>query len=256
MLIDTHSHINDEKLSSVLGEIVSNLQTGRVGGVICPSYDLESSKTSLIVAQNDRVWSALGVHPENCGEYDDSTQLWLDQALTNPKVVAVGEIGLDYHYGEENKLRQMEVLKEQVNLAIKHDLPVIFHMRDAWDDCLQFLSDYRHKIKRGVVHCFDGDAVVAQKIVELGYYISVTGLITYPKNQSVRDAVKIIPHERLMVETDAPYLAPQKFRGKVNRPEYVSEVADMVASIWGISSAKVDEITTQNAKRFFEKLEG
>ena len=252
MLIDTHSHINDEKLADSLEEILKNLSTGRVGGVICPSYSLDSSKTSLIVAQNDRVWAALGVHPENCTQYDATTKRWLDKALSNPKVVAVGEIGIDYHYGKENVAKQKQVLLSQVELAHKHDLPVIFHMRDAWEDCLLFLKNHKDIIKRGVVHCFDGDANVAQKIVDLGYYISVTGLITYPKNAKVREAVKIIPHERLMVETDAPYLAPQKYRGKINRPEYVAEVADMVASIWGIGSEEVDRITTQNAKRFFE----
>ena len=251
MLIDTNSHINDEKLVDTLDDILNNLSAGRVRGVICPSCSLSGCASSLKVAQNGRVWAALGIHPENCAEFDKAAYDWLDNALSNDKVVAVGEIGLDYHYGTHDRDLQHKVLSLQLDLAIKHDLPVVFHMRDAWDDCLKILKEYRGKIKRGVIHCFDGNSDIARQIIDLGYYISVTGLITYPKNDSVRESIKIIPHDRLMVEPDAPYLAPQKYRGKTNRPEYVTEVADMVASLWELDSNTTDEILTQNAKKFY-----
>ena len=255
MLIDTHSHINSEKLDELRPEILKNLKTGRVQRVICPSFSLESSRTSLDMSQaSPRVWAALGVHPENCQDYDKATHLWLDENLSNPKVVAVGEIGLDYHYGADDYKEQRAVFEDQIRLAHQHDLPIVFHMRDAWEDSLSMLKEFRSEIKRGVVHCFDGDRAVAEKILELGYYISFTGLITYRGRDELREVVKIMPKDKLMVETDAPYLAPQAFRGKVNRPEYVSEVADMVAALWGISSETVDEITTKNAFSFFDKM--
>jgi len=255
MLIDTHSHINSERLDDCRDEILKNLESGRVGRVICPSFSLESSKTSLMVAkQSDRVWAALGVHPENCAEFDDATLRWLDENLSDKKVVAVGEIGIDYHYGADDYKLQRSVCETQIQLAKKHNLPIVFHMRDAWDDCLAILKEFRGEISRGVVHCFDGDREVAEKILELGYYISFTGLITFPARTELREVVKIMPHEKLMVETDAPYLAPQNYRGKLNRPEYVAEVADMVASLWGMSSEKVDEITTKNAITFFDRM--
>jgi len=254
MLIDTHSHINDERLDDVRGEIVKNLASSRVGGVICPSFSLKSSKTSLVMANNDRVWCALGVHPENCAEYDMVTHNWLDENLSNQKVVAVGEIGLDYHYGADEARLQHKVCEDQIMLAKNHNLPIVFHMRDAWEDSIALLKDFRSEIKRGVVHCFDGDIKSAEKILSLGYYLSFTGLITYKGREELREVVKIVPHDKLMVETDAPYLAPQAFRGKINRPEYVTEVADLVASLWGVSQSEIDEITTKNAKTFFDKM--
>jgi len=254
MLIDTHSHINSEKLDNVREEILSNLKTGRVGRVICPSYSFESSKTSLEVAQNDRVWCALGVHPENCMEYNAQVESWLRENLSNKKVVAVGEIGLDYHYGDKDSKLQHKVCEAQIELAHEFDLPIIFHMRDAWPDTIKLLKSFKNEIKRGVVHCFDGDRKSAEEILALGFYLSFTGLITYPGRQELREIVKIVPKDRLMVETDAPYLAPQEFRGKVNRPEYVASIADMVASLWEIEISSVDDITTQNAKAFFDRM--
>ncbi len=255
MLIDTHSHINSERLDDCRDEIIKNLEKGRVGRVICPSFSLESSITSLALAnENKRVWAALGVHPENCAEFDEKTSTWLDENLSNPKVVAVGEIGLDYHYGTDDYKLQRIVCEKQIQLAHKHNLPVVFHLRDAWDDSLALLREFRSDISKGVVHCFDGDKATAEKILELGYYISFTGLITFPARVELREVVKIMPHDKLMVETDAPYLAPQSYRGKVNRPEYVADIADMVASLWGISSEKVDEITTKNAVNFFDRM--
>ena len=256
MLIDTHSHINHEKLSNTLDEIIDNLETGRVGGVICPSYSLDSSITSLKVAnRSPRVYCALGIHPENCVEWNEQAHQFLLENLNNLKVVAVGEIGLDYHYGTEQADLQKKVLIEQLKLAKQFDLPVIFHVRDAWEDFFAVVSEYRDLIKRGVVHCFEGNSAIAQKALALGLYISVTGLITFKPRATLRAAVAEIPIQKIMVETDAPYLAPEPHRGEINRPEYTAFVADKIAEIKGMTSQQVDEITTNNAYTFFDKME-
>ena len=256
MLIDTHSHINHERLADMLDEIITNLETGRVGGVICPSYSLDSSITSLAVAsRSPRVFCALGIHPENCAEWNEQVKQFLLKNLDKPKVVAVGEIGLDYHYGNEQADLQKKVLVEQLHIAKQFDLPVIFHVRDAWEDFFAVVSEHRDLIKRGVVHCFEGDSEIAQKVLGLGLYISITGLVTFKPRTVLRTAVAKIPINRLMVETDAPYLAPEPHRGEINRPEYTALVADKIAEIKGLSKQQVDEITTNNAYAFFDKME-
>lgn len=256
MLIDTHSHINHERLSSTLDEIITNLETGRVGGVICPSYSLDSSITSLAVAnRSPRVYCALGIHPENCTEWNEQVTQFLLDNLDKPKVVAVGEIGLDYHYGIEQADLQKKVLVEQLRLAKQFDLPVIFHVRDAWDDFFAVVSEHRDLIKRGVVHCFEGDSTIAKKVLGLGLYISITGLVTFKPRTALREAVAEIPLNKLMVETDAPYLAPEPHRGELNRPEYTALVADKIAELKGLDRQEIDEITTNNAYTFFYKME-
>lgn len=254
MLIDTHSHINHEKLHDKLPQILKDLQTDRVGTVICPSYSLESSKTSLEVAQNPRVWCALGVHPENAEQYDTETELFLRNNLSNEKVVAVGEIGLDYHYGTDTKEAQFSTLIRQIELAKEFDLPIIFHIRDAWSDFFEIYEKYGIGVKHGVIHCFEGDSTIAQKALDLGLFISITGLVTFKPREALREAVKIIPLDRIMVETDAPYLAPVPHRGEVNEPKFTALVADKIAEIKGLAPAEIDEITTQNALKFFDKM--
>ncbi|MBQ7977583.1 MAG: TatD family hydrolase [Clostridia bacterium] len=254
MLIDTHSHINHEKLAEKLDEILEGLKTDRVGAVVCPSFSYESSKTSLEVAKNSRVWCALGVHPECATEYDDETEKFLLSSLNNERVVAVGEIGLDYHYGTEHKDRQKEVLIEQMKLANQFDLPVIFHVRDAWDDFFEIYEQNRHLVKRGVIHCFEGDSEIAKRALDLGLWISLTGLVTFKQRNELREAVKLIPLDRFMVETDAPYLTPEPFRREINEPKFTALVADKIAELKGLSAEEIDEITTTNTLKFFDKM--
>lgn len=254
MLIDTHSHINDEKLTSVLNEIIQNCQKGDIKRIICPSSSLDSSKTSLAVAQNQNIFCALGVHPENANEYNFETENWLRANLANPKVVAVGEIGLDYHYTTDNKQKQLEVLFRQMELAHKFDLPIIFHIRDSFGDFFDFYARHKDLCKAGVVHCFEGDKEIAKQVLDLGLMISITGLVTFKHREALRETVKFIPLDRLMVETDAPYLAPEPHRGEINRPEFVKYVAQKIAEIKGITLSEVEDVTTQNAYKFFKKM--
>ncbi len=255
MLIDTHSHINHERLADSLAEIIKNLDTGRVGQVICPSYSLESSRTSLAVAKHPRVYAGLGIHPENATEWNAETENFLRIHLNETKVVAVGEIGLDYHYGTDKKGLQHDVCIRQMELAREFNLPVIFHVRDAWEDFFELVKNHRDLIVRGVVHCFEGDSEIAKTLLDLGLYISVTGLITFKHRDALREAVKLIPLDRLMVETDAPYLSPEPHRGELNRPEFVSLVADKVAELKCMTPVEIDEATTKTAYTFFNKMQ-
>lgn len=254
MLIDTHSHINHEKLADKLPQILADLENDRVGAVICPSYSLASSKTSFEVAAHPRVFAALGVHPENAREYNAETEAFLRENLASEKVVAVGEIGLDYHYGTAEKAAQIDALLRQIELAIEFDLPIIFHIRDAWDDFFDIYEKYSKRVKRGVIHCFEGDSIIAARALNLGLYISLTGLVTFKPREALREAVKFLPLDKIMVETDAPYLAPVPHRGEINEPKFTAFVADKIAEIKGITPAEIDEITTQNALKFFDKM--
>ncbi len=255
MIVDTHSHINVDKMADILPEILANLEDGTVGRVICPSFSFESSISSLgLASSNDRVFCALGVHPDNCQEYNTSVTEFLRKNAAHPKVVAVGEIGLDYHTSRLNRDTQFAVLDQQIEIAGEFDLPVIFHIRDAFDDFFEWLESNRQRFGRGVVHCFEGDAEVAQKVLDFGLMISITGLVTFKPRADIRRAVESVPLERLMVETDAPYLAPEPFRGRMNRPEYVEYVAKKIAEIKGMSLETVAEVTTANAYEFFDKM--
>lgn len=255
MLIDTHSHINADELADDLPEILCDLYSGEVGRVICPSFSFESSITSLGLATgNQRVFCALGVHPDNCLECTPQFFQFLRKNLANPKVVAVGEIGLDYHTTRENRAAQFDALNRQIDIAAEFDLPVIFHIRDAFDDFFEWLETNRSRFGRGVVHCFEGDAEVAKKVLGFDLMISITGLVTFPPRADIRAAVASVPLEKIMVETDAPYLAPVPHRGERNRPEYVELVARKIAEIKGVSLQTVSTVTTQNAYQFFEKM--
>ncbi len=256
MLIDTHSHINVDKLADILPEILKNLEVGPVGLVVCPSFSYESTITSLGLAKDTpRVFAGLGVHPENAQEYNDEVEEFLLAHAMDKKVVAIGEIGLDYHYGFDSKAEQFEALNRQIDIANKFDLPVIFHVRDAFDDFFDWLRKNRSRFNKGVIHCFDGGPEIAKRLLDFDLHISITGLVTFPPREDIREAVKIIPLNKLMVETDAPYLAPVPYRGQLNRPEYVEEVAKKIAEVKGVSLKEIEEATTRTAFEFFSKME-
>lgn len=255
MLIDTHSHINVEKMADVLPEILQSLDSKVVNRVICPSCSFEGCISSLELANNQpKVFCALGIHPDNCLEYNANVDKFIRDNANSHKVVAIGEIGLDYHTTQDTRESQFAVLNKQIDIANEYNLPVIFHIRDAFDDFFEWLETNRHRFPKGVVHCFEGDSAIAKRVLDFDLMISITGLVTFKPRADIRDAVKDIPLDKIMVETDAPYLAPEPYRGKINRPEYVELVARKIAEIKGISLETVAEVTTQNAYKFFDKM--
>ena len=254
MLIDTHSHIYDEKMKEILPDIISNLETKEVQRVICPSCALQECKSALKLAQeNDKVFCAFGVHPEYADNFDDTTYEWISKNCTDKKVVAIGEIGLDYHYGKFDKI-QKYALDRQVEIAHNFDLPVIFHIRDAFDDFLKWLKENRTKFKKGVVHCFEGNKEIAKKLMEFDLYFGFTGLATFKPREDIREAVREIPLDRILIETDAPYLAPEGLRGTLNRPENCVLISQRIAQEKGIDYEMLAKQTTKNAYNLFDKM--
>lgn len=250
MLFDTHAHYYTEAFDEDRDEVLSALPAAGVGLVLCPGCDLPTSRQSIALAeQYPHVYAAAGVHPEDAlGLPDD----WLDQVAQmtkHPKVVAVGEIGLDYYWKEVPRDLQKEVFRAQLQLAKDLDLPVIVHDREAHADCLAMVKEFAGV--RGVFHCYSGSAEDAKTLIKLGWHLSFTGTITFKNARRALEVIDAVPLERLMVETDAPYMAPTPFRGTRCDSRYVYRMAETIAERKGLTRQEVEEITTATGKRLF-----
>lgn len=251
-MFDTHTHINDprtrEESSSIIDEFITN--SGEY--IVENSYDIESSALAVELSSKHRtVYAAVGLHPENAAifKYDDIDVI--EKLAKNDKVVAIGEIGLDYHYDGFNKTLQKSLLINQILLADKLSLPIILHIRDAYEDAESILKEYKDRITHGVLlHCYSGSKEMLERYSFLDPYVAFGGAITF-KNNRRGDVIRAVPQERLLVETDCPYLAPVPLRGTTNRPVNVKYVIERMAEELGIDYAECEKITTANAKRFF-----
>ncbi len=254
-MIDTHAHINHEKLKEHLPQILSDITENKLECIICPSYDFASSKSSLKLSQeNEKVFSALAIHPSETKDYGKDFENFLTENLKDKKVVALGEYGLDYHFEPFDKQMQQEVFLSQLEIAKQEKIASIFHVRDAFDDFIPLLKENLNGFCGGVVHCYDSNLDNAKKLLEMGLYISFTGLITFKGRDELREVLKFVPNDRFMLETDSPYLAPVPFRGQVCIPEFVEEVYKICANLKGLKIEELEEITRENSKRCFKKL--
>jgi TatD DNase family protein len=253
MFIDSHSHLQLEKSYPDTEAVLRNAENSNVKGQIIIGYNLEVSQKAIEMANkfaNRNLFAAIGIHPHDADEVNPDAILRLkEMAKTNKKVVAIGEIGLDYFRNLKPVELQQKSFIMQLKLAVELDLPVILHVRDAWEDVLEMLKDYR--LKDVVMHSFTGNFNVAQTCIERGYYLSFSGMLTYPKNEDMRDITKITPLDKILIETDCPYLPPQKYRGQVNEPAYVVEVAKTLAEVNNMKLEEIEELTTNNAKNLF-----
>lgn len=250
MLFDTHAHYYAERFDPDRDEVLSALPAANVGLVLCPGCDLESSRQSIALAeQYPFLYAAAGVHPEDAlGLPDD----WLEQveAMTHhPKVKAVGEIGLDYYWQEVPRDLQKEVFRAQLALAQRLDMPVIVHDREAHGDSLAIVKEFPGV--RGVFHCYSGSVEDAKTLIKLGWHLSFTGTITFKNARKAPEVIAAVPLDRIMVETDAPYMAPTPYRGKRCDSRYVYRMAETIAQIKGLTTQEVEEATTENGKRLF-----
>lgn len=256
MFIDTHTHLNSEQFAGNYQEIIGGLQKNNVEAVICVGYDRDSSDRAFEMAQrNKSVYCSLGVHPHDAiSVKDDDYQRFTDLA-SNKKVVAIGEIGLDYHYNFSPTNVQRRVFAEQLKLARECGLPVIIHMREATEDMLEILKENKRCLsKGGVLHCFSGSVETAKQFIDMGLLISFGGAITYKNAVKAIDTISQIPLKHILLETDCPYMSPEPFRGETNEPKYIRFVAEKIARIKNISTEEVAAITKNNTLELFKKM--
>jgi len=254
--IDTHCHLNFPPYHKDLELVIARAFDANIGKLINVGTDLLSSKESLNLAHRySNIFAAVGVHPHDAKSFNDKVQLELEGLARDPKVVAIGEIGLDYFRNLSTKDAQRTAFVGQLKSALKLKKPVIIHCRDAYSDILEILDAVYLPNKDnlgGVIHSFSSGTNYLQEFLRRGFYIGINGMITYPNNQHLVAAVKLCPEDRLLIETDAPYLTPQVYRGKRNEPMYVIEVAKAIATIKQQSLSETMHFTTNNAMALFK----
>jgi len=256
MLIDTHCHLDDKKLLDRQQEIINNFEKDGVELAVTSSASLEESLEAVRLANiYPNVYATVGVHPELAREYDENTRKELERLSYDKKVVAIGEIGLDYHYEGYSKEAQMKAFTDQILLADKVGLPVVFHIRDAMGDFLQIVRAYKSYFKNGaIVHSFSGSVEVAKELTSYGFLLGINGICTFKNASNILEVIKNIPLKYLVLETDAPYLTPEPFRGRPNEPKYTIYMARKIAELKGISEGEVIEETSKNAKEIYTKI--
>ncbi len=251
-MLDTHCHINDKMFAGEVDQIVNNFLSAGVEKAICIGCCPESNKDVIKLSNTyDSVYCAVGVHPDDCEKYNEEE---LEQLLINRnhKLVAVGEIGLDYYHSKENREKQIEVFVSQIKLAIKHKLPIVIHCRDAFGDMLEILKTYAPFEHGAVMHCYSGSLEFARQIIKLGLKISFTGTVTYKNAKKVQEVAKNLPIDSFFFETDCPYLTPTPYRGQRNEPKHVQEVYKFVANLRNMDLEELTKIADENAKNFFK----
>ena len=251
LIFDTHAHYDDEAFDADREALLASMPGNGVGLIVDPGCNLDTSRRAVEIAeQYPHVYAAVGWHPENCAPYTRESLGTLRAWAKNPKVVAIGEIGLDY-YWEQNPPRefQQEVFRDQLALAQELGLPVIVHDRDAHADCLAIVKEFPQV--HGVFHCFSGSVEIAQELIKRGWYLGFDGPLTYKNAKKTLEVAKIVPLDRVLLETDSPYMAPVPVRGTRNDSRNVFHIAAKFAEIRGMSTDEIIALTNENGRRFF-----
>jgi len=254
MLIDTHIHLDDTRFDADRDAVLTRARETGIEAFVTIGCDLATSQAAVRLAdQHPSVYASIGVHPHEVRHISDG---WYDEfrrLAQMKKVVAYGEIGLDYHYNHSSPKEQRDRFREQIQLARELGLPVIIHTRDAQEDTVKILREEQASDVGGVLHCFSGDARLAKDTLDLGFYLSFSGILTFQNATTLREIAKTVPPDRLLIETDCPYLSPVPYRGKRNEPAYVEHVAKQLAAIHpALTLEDIARHTTQNAKRLFK----
>lgn len=255
MLIDTHVHLNHDDLlhyGDGLAGVLERAAAADVGGFVVIGYDLASSERAAALAEGDaRVWATVGVHPHDASSWNEETADRLRALLGRERVVAVGEIGLDFYRNLSPVAAQERAFRAQLRLAEETGRPVVIHCRDAWDETLEMLKG-PVPILPVILHCFGGTRTHAERAWKRGWFLGIGGAVTFKKSDALREIVRAAPRESVLLETDAPYLSPVPLRGRYpNEPARVALVAEAVADLWGVDAAEVAAVTTENARRAF-----
>ena len=252
MLIDSHAHLEMPEFKKDLEEVIQRAKISGIDHIFTVGTEKGDWNRALEIARSHpKIYAILGVHPHNAKEIDDRTYPILQELCKNEKVRAYGEIGLDFFRNLSPREVQIKRFREQIALAKELHLPIVVHDRDAHLETLEILKSEKAEDCGGIIHCFSGNYRMAKECLDMGFYISVPGTITFKNAEPFRDIVRRLPLEALLVETDAPYITPVPFRGKRNEPSYVRYTAEKVAEVKKISFEKVAEVTTQNALRIF-----
>ena len=251
MLFDTHAHMDDRAFDLDRTELMASLPDAGLALVMNPGCSLASSRNvNTLTAQYPWLYGAVGSHPDACDEVDEAViEEYRQMCKNNQKIKAIGEIGLDYHYEDIPRDIQQRAFRMQMALAAELDLPVIVHERDAHADGMAIVSEF--PTVTGVFHCYSGSAEMAQWLVQRGWYIGFTGVLTFKNARKAIEVVESIPIERIVLETDCPYMAPEPFRGKRNHPGYLYRMAERLAEVKGISVEEVHRITTENGRKLY-----
>jgi TatD DNase family protein len=250
-LVDTHAHLADRRFAGDLGPVLERARAAGVRGIVVVGYDLQSSLAAVeLAAGEDRLWAAVGIHPHDAGDATDDVLAEIESLAGRPKVVAVGECGLDFYRDLAPRDVQRRAFVAQLRLAARLRLPVVVHSREAMAETLATLE--REPLPAGgVMHCFDGTADDGRRAVDLGLYLSCAGPLTYRRDPTLAGALAAAPLDRLVLETDCPYLSPQSRRGQRNEPKYVMAVAEALARVRGLTLAEVAAATSANAAALF-----
>ncbi|MGT2934142.1 TatD family hydrolase [Streptococcus catagoni] len=252
-IFDTHTHLNVENFR---GKEAEELSLAKEMGVVAHNvvgFDHETIAGALTLAQNyPEIYASIGWHPTEAGSYNQAVEDMIVSHLKDPKVIALGEIGLDYHWMEDPKEVQIEVFKRQIQLSKDYQLPFVVHTRDALEDTYQVIKEAGVGPCGGIMHSYSGSLKMAQKFVDLGMMISFSGVVTFKKARDIQEAAQLLPLDKILVETDAPYLAPVPKRGRENRTAYVRYVVDKIANLRGIPVEELAEATYNNARRVFK----
>ena len=252
MLFDTHAHMDDRAFDTDRAELLNGLPGKGIGLLMNPGCSLESSRNAMaLAAQYDYIYAAVGSHPDVADEVNEGVlEEYRKLCKLSPKVKAIGEIGLDYHYEDIPRELQLRAFRLQMELARELGLPVIVHERDAHEDGMNIVKNEFPTVK-GVFHCYSGSAEMARQLVDLGWYIGFTGVLTFKNARKAIETAEAIPLERIVLETDCPYMAPVPFRGKRNDPGYLYRMAEKLAEVRGLSVEEIHRITLENGKRLY-----
>lgn len=249
MFIDTHCHISKEYFDDIPNLIDKIVKSG-VNKVIVNGCDMKSNLEVLeLVEKYDIVYGALGFHPTELDDFSDEQLIWLEKNINNKKIVAIGEIGLDYHYDNTDKVKQKEVFEKQLQIASKYHKPVIVHSRDTINDTYNIISKYN---VIGSLHCFSSSKEMAERFIKLGFYIGIGGVCTYKNAKEIKEVIKAIDLEYIILETDTPYLSPEPVRKEKNTPCNIPIIASYIASLKDVDLSIVSKVTSANAGRLFD----
>lgn len=252
MIIDTHAHYDDEAFDEDRDILLKEMSKNGIGLIVNMGASLRGCRDTIaLTEQYDFIYGGIGVHPSDTAELDEDSFQWLKEKLGQPKIVAVGEIGLDYHYPEPSVQVQKQWFERQLELAREVKLPVVIHSREAAKDTLDMMQALRAEEIGGVIHCFSYGVEMAREYVNMGFYIGVGGVITFKNGKKLKEVVEYLPLDRIVLETDCPYLSPEPNRGKRNSSLNLPYVVDEIARIKGISQEEVISVTEENARKLY-----